>query len=151
MKNTSKSRNKIVFVQSLYYPDYSAGSQLLSDLSFYLAEKGWKVSVITSRTLYDKIDVKLSKFERINNVDVYRTWSTNFGRKSLLSRIIDYITFKFSIVIKLLITVKKRDIVVLMTDPPLLTMIATPIVLIKGGIILNWIQDLYPELALEPV
>ena len=34
-----------------------------------------------------------------------------------------------------------------MTDPPLLNILTSPIIKIKGGRTINWIQDLFPEVA----
>ncbi len=141
------NKSRVIFVHSLFYPDYSAGSQMLSDLSFYIAGKGMRVSVITSRQMYDGNSVLLSTYEEINKVKIYRVWSTNYGRRLFFGRIIDYLTLEISLVIKLFTMIRKDTIVVLMTDPPLLSVIAFPIVAFKGGKIVNWLQDLFPEVA----
>ena len=142
MKNT-----QLIFVHSLFYPDHSAGSQMLTDLSFYLADKGMIVSVITSRQTYDGIGVLLPPYEEINKVKVYRAWSTNFGRGTFFGRVFDYLSLEISLIIKLFKMTKKDNIVVLMTDPPLLNIIACPIITFKGGKVVNWLQDLFPEVA----
>jgi glycosyltransferase involved in cell wall biosynthesis len=146
VKNT---QTHLIFVHSFFCPDYSAGSQMLSDLSFYFAENGFRVSVITSRRLYDGSRVSLPPYEKIHKVNIYRTWSSNFGRKNIIGRTIDYLSLEFSLAVKLLCMIKKKDIVILMTDPPLLSVVMSPIVKIKGGIIVNWLQDLFPEVAVS--
>ncbi len=142
MKNTH-----IIFVHSFFYPDYSAGSQMLSDLAFYLAKKGMSISVITSRKMYDGSGDLLPSYEEINDVNVFRTRSTAFGRKTYIGRICDYLSLEVSLIFKLFRITKKQTIVVLMTDPPLLNIIARPIIGFKGGKVVNWLQDLFPEVA----
>ncbi len=68
MKKSSshnKENNRLVFVHSFFYPDYSAGSQMLSDLSFYLADEGFDVTIVTSRKMYDGSNKALLKKEVI--------------------------------------------------------------------------------------
>jgi len=142
MKNTH-----IIFVHSFFYPDYSAGSQMLSDLVFYLAKKGMNISVITSRKMYDGGSDLLPSYEEINGVNIFRTRSTAFGRKTYIGRICDYLSLEVSLIFKLFRITKKQTVVVLMTDPPLLNIIARPVIGFKGGKTVNWLQDLFPEVA----
>ncbi|GLI91099.1 glycosyltransferase family 4 protein [Methylocystis echinoides] len=49
---------------------------------------------------------------------------------------------------KALFSVAQRgDIVIAKTDPPLLSVALLPVVLIRGAKLINWLQDLYPEVA----
>ena len=83
---------KLIFSQSYFYPDYSAGSQMLSDLSFYLAANGFDVSIVTSRGMYNDSGKPLLVYEELNGVDVHRVWSSSFGRKHYIGRVVDYIS-----------------------------------------------------------
>ena len=40
------------------------------------------------------------------------------------------------------------DTIVAMTDPPMVGVLAGPIAWLKGCRFINWLQDLYPEVAL---
>ena len=62
---------------------------------------------------------------------------------------LNYLTLEISIFLKLIFLVKKGNIVVLMTDLPLLNILTSPIIKIKGGKTINWIQDLFQKLLLE--
>ena len=44
-------------------------------------------------------------------------------------------------------SVKRGDIVIAMTDPPLLSVIAAPIAKLRRARLVNWLQDLFPEVA----
>jgi colanic acid biosynthesis glycosyl transferase WcaI len=140
-------KKNVIFVHSLFYPDFSAGSQMLSDLAFYLSNSNFNVSVITSRRSYDNLSKSLPKYEIINKVKIYRKWSSSFGRKTFIGRLLDYLTLEISIIFGIFRLTRKNDLVVLLTDPPLLNVVTSPIILLKGGLVINWLQDLFPEVA----
>jgi len=138
---------RAIFINRFFHPDHSATSQMLSDLAFGLAQDGIEVSVITSRLHYDSNDSKLALREMISGVDVHRIWTTRFGRSRLKLRAIDYLTFYISAAWTLLRVAARGDVVVAMTDPPMLSVIAAPIVKMRGARLVNWLQDLFPEVA----
>src|SRR5213078_1493813 len=87
---------RVVFINRFFHPDHSATSQMLSDLSFHLAERGWRVEVVTSRQRYDDAEATLASREVARSVNVRRVWSTRFGRGFLPGRAIDYAMFYIS-------------------------------------------------------
>lgn len=123
---------------------------MLSDLAFTLAEDdGSSVRVITSRLNYDGAGTALPSHEVINRVTVHRVWSSRFGRSNLLGRAIDYGTFYGSAAVKLWQLTRRADIVVAKTDPPLISIIATLLTRLRGAKLINWLQDIFPEVAQE--
>jgi colanic acid biosynthesis glycosyl transferase WcaI len=138
---------KIVFVNRFFYPDHSATSQLLTDLAFHLAKTGIAVHVITGRQVYDDPDFTLPSNDLIQGVRVIRVWTTRFGRQNLLGRTFDYLTFYLSTAWSLFAMLKPGDIVVAKTDPPLISVVAAMVVKSRGAKLVNWIQDLFPEVA----
>lgn len=139
----------IVFINRYFYPDHSATSQILSDLAFHLAECGYNINVITSRQLYDDTSRELPAFEEIDSVSVTRIRTTRFGRGNLLGRAIDYLSFYISAFIVLLKMVKKEDYLVAKTDPPMISVIASIVARFKSAKLINWTQDLFPEVGTE--
>jgi glycosyltransferase involved in cell wall biosynthesis len=119
---------------------------MLSDLAFALAGGGHEVQVITSRLTYEG-DRILSAAERIQNVTVSRVPTTAFGRGKLFGRALDYFTFYFSAGLRLALDAQAGDVVVVKTDPPMLSLVAGPIARLKGARYINWLQDLFPEIA----
>jgi glycosyltransferase involved in cell wall biosynthesis len=114
---------------------------MLSDLAFHLASRGWDVRVITSRQRYDDARATLPRRERVRGVDVHRIATTRFGRSSLAGRAFDYLTFYLSSFFALLRS--RRRLVVALTDPPLLSVVAA----LAAPRVVNWVQDLFPEVA----
>ncbi|MFN0219984.1 MAG: glycosyltransferase family 4 protein [Hyphomicrobium sp.] len=137
----------IIFVNRYFYPDTSATSQMLSDLAFALAASGRSISIITSRQLYDDASIRLADAERSKGVDIHRVWTSRFGRANLIGRTIDYATFYIFAGWKLLQLAGHGDVVVAKTDPPLLSVIVAPIALLNRAKLVNWLQDLFPEIA----
>ncbi|MCI0559593.1 MAG: hypothetical protein MN733_13960, partial [Nitrososphaera sp.] len=139
---------KVVFVNRYFYPDHSATSQLLSDLAIEVAATGVNVYVITSRQKYDNPDAELPAEEEVNGVKVHRVWTSRFGRANLLLRAVDYVTFYFSAGYQLLVLASCGDAIVAKTDPPLISVVAWLVAKWKGATLINWLQDLYPEVAI---
>lgn len=138
---------RVFFLNRFFYPDHSATSQMLSDLAFGLARAGYSPTVITSRQLYDAPRDQLAAHEKIEGVDVFRVWTSRFGRSSLALRAIDYLTFYLSASWALLFRVRRGDVVVAKTDPPMISVLAAPIAKLRGAIFVNWLQDVFPEVA----
>ncbi len=143
----SRSSPRLIFINRYFHPDQSATSRLLSDLAFALANEH-DILILTSRQRYDDPDARLPAFEVRGRVKVHRLAGTRFGRTTLLGRSIDYISFYVLMAVTLLKLARAGDTIIPMTDPPMLGVLAGPIARRKGCRIVNWLQDLYPEVAL---
>ena len=142
-----KRSNKIVFVNRYFYPDESATSRLLSDLAFRLAGQGLSVSVVTSRQLYGNPNAALPSEELTRGVHVHRVATFNRGRAHLSGRALDYASFHVAASFALMRQLTRGDVVVAKTDPPLLSTGVSQVALLKGAVLVNWLQDLFPEVA----
>jgi glycosyltransferase involved in cell wall biosynthesis len=136
---------QIIFVNRYFYPDHSATSQMLSDLTFALAKSGHKIAVVTSRQLYECPESELPSQETVASVVVHRVWTSRFGRHNLIGRAIDYLTFYLSAAWRLWRVLRQGDVIVVKTDPPMLSVVTAPIARIRGAKLVNWLQDLFPE------
>ena len=141
--------SRVVFLNRFFYPDHSATAQILADLAFDLAASGRPVSVIASRQTYDDPSTTLAAEETIRGVKVYRVATTRFGRASLGGRAIDYAAFYASAGRAALAVLQEGDILVAKTDPPLISLVAKAVAARRGAHLVNWLQDLYPEVAAE--
>jgi glycosyltransferase involved in cell wall biosynthesis len=144
----SDSLPRLIFINRYFHPDQSATSRLLSDLVFALADAEHNVLILTSQQRYDDPDARLPSREILGRVAVHRLAGTRFGRIALLGRAIDYVSFYVSMALSLLKLARAGDTIVPMTDPPMLSLFVAPIARLKGCRIVNWLQDLYPEVAL---
>ncbi|MEL7111461.1 MAG: glycosyltransferase family 4 protein [Pseudomonadota bacterium] len=142
----SKVRRRVVAINRFYRPDMSATSQLLTDLLETLAQTGWDVTVITSRSAYGGEERHASN-EVLDGVTVKRVWSTDFGRRRLVLRAVDYLTFYIFAFFSLLATARRGDVILAKTDPPMISVAAMVAARFKGARLVNWCQDLFPETA----
>ena len=138
---------RVLFANRYFPPDHSATSQMVGDLAFHLAKRGHEVVAITSRQRYDDASARLAARENIDGVDVVRVATTRFGRSFLPGRALDYATFYLSAFFALLRRARRGDTVVAMTDPPLLSVVAALACALRGARLVNWVQDLFPEVA----
>jgi colanic acid biosynthesis glycosyl transferase WcaI len=141
------SNMRLIFLNRYFHPDHSATSQMLSDLAFALAERGESVHVVSSRQRYDVPNARLPVRESIRGVEVHRVWTSRFGRHNLMGRVIDYATFYASAAWATWTLVQAGDIVIAKTDPPMLSVLAAPLTRWRGATLINWLQDIFPEVA----
>jgi glycosyltransferase involved in cell wall biosynthesis len=140
--------SRVIFVNRYFYPDLSATSQILTDLAFHLASIGFDVTVITGRQHYTDARASLPARESVHGVAVIRVATTAFGRARLLGRAIDYVSFYATSFWQLITRVRRGDIVIAKTDPPLMSVVAAFATRLRGARQINWLQDLFPEVAL---
>jgi colanic acid biosynthesis glycosyl transferase WcaI len=144
---TSTKRPRIWFINRFFWPDVSATSQMLSDLAFQLAENGFDVSVIASSGMYADGNRDLPRYERHRGVEIHRVKRPRFGRSNLVGRSYDcasmYVRFAWALAKR----AQRGDIVVVKTDPPILSGAIAPVARTCGLHQVNWLQDLYPEVA----
>jgi colanic acid biosynthesis glycosyl transferase WcaI len=137
----------LLFLNRYFHPDHSATSQMLSDLAFGLSTRGHGVCIITSRQRYDVPGERLPARETIGGVEVFRVWTSRFGRDKLIGRAVDYATFYVSAASTLWRLARAGDIIIAKTDPPELSVVVAPIARWRGAQLVNWLQDLFPEVA----
>jgi colanic acid biosynthesis glycosyl transferase WcaI len=126
---------RVILVNRVYWPSTAATAQLLTDLAEGLAAKGWDMHVIAAG----------EASTRHNGVTIHRTGGSD-RHGGLLSRAINYGKFRRGAQRQLAKLVMPGDVVVVMTDPPLLGAAVTDLVVQRGGRVVHWIQDIYPEI-----
>jgi len=121
---------------------------MLTDAAFYLADRGHAVHVVTSRLTYAG-DETLRAAEVVNGVTIHRIWTTRFGRGNLIGRALDYLSFYFSVFFVLMKLLNEKDTVIAKTDPPMVSVPVGWAAGLKRARHINWLQDLFPEVATE--
>ena len=126
----------VIFVNRVYWPAQAATAQLLTDLAEGLAARGWAVHVIAAGR----------EPGRRNGVTIHRTGEgeTHGG---LVSRTLNYRRFSRRACELLVALAQPGDVVVTLTDPPMLGAALTKTALARGARLVHWVQDIYPEIA----
>jgi colanic acid biosynthesis glycosyl transferase WcaI len=138
---------RITLINQTFYPDVVSSGQHLKDLAVRLAECGHEVTVVASRRAYDSPHKLFPKRETWRGIKIYRVSNTGFGKRSKLSRIIDFGTFILSCCWQLC-WLPKPDLVVAMTSPPIISFIGALFARIRGGRFCYWVMDLNPDEAI---
>jgi len=138
---------KLIFINRFFFPDHSATSQILTDLAFDLEASGSEVHVVTSRQLYEDPSATLPAVASERGVTIHRIWTSTFGRGNLVGRAVDYATFYLSAGLKLMSLARRGDVIIAKTDPPLISVIAAWVARRRKAILVNWLQDVFPEVA----
>ncbi len=144
---TTRGARRLIFVNRYFHPDLSATSQLLTDLVGSIAGGACELHVICSRQLYGDAGARLSPRGRYHGARVHRCWSLRFGRDRLLGRAADYLSFSLSATLRLLRLARRGDAIVAMTDPPMMALCAAVVARLRGALLINWLQDVFPEVA----
>ena len=142
MSATRKPR--LLVLNQYYWPGVEATAQLLTDLCEALAEDA-DVTVITG-VLHGHEDEPSRVVH--NGVEIVRVPSTSFERSKLFARAANYVTYLGNALVQGL-RGAKPDIVLCMTDPPIVADVAlvvarrfrVPLVVIS--------QDVFPEIAMQ--
>jgi colanic acid biosynthesis glycosyl transferase WcaI len=137
----------LIFLNRYFHPDHSPTSELLSDLAFALSRRGFSVTVIASRLRYDDTVNLLPSHEIIHGVDIWRVRTSRRGRHKLVGRILDYGSFYVTAGWRLWRVARSGNVIVAKTDPPLLSVVAACVAWLRGAKLINWHQDIFPEVA----
>ena len=127
---------RVIFVNRVYWPATSATAQLLTDLAEGLAAQGWNVHVIAGGEATGAQ----------HGVTIHRT-GTPANHGGLLSRAWNYRSFLRAARQRLDDLLQPGDVVVALTDPPLLGAMVAAVAAARGVRVVQWIQDIYPEIA----
>ena len=124
----------ILFVNRVFPPDRGASGRCLADLAGRAAQAGWRVTVLADGR---------GPVEAPRGVTVVRAGGAREGRPGMSG----YLAALVRLTARGMV-LPRHDVVVTMTDPPLLAL-AGPLLAIRHGVALHWCLDLFP--ALLPV
>jgi colanic acid biosynthesis glycosyl transferase WcaI len=136
---------RLLILNQFFYPDHSAISQLMTDLAESLVERGLSVTVLSSRGRYNGGGT-LPPREDYRGVRVERAWATSFGKSSVAGRLADYFTFYLGAAWNLL-TLPRHDVVMALTLPPLIGLLALLVCRLRGMKLAALVEDIYPDVS----
>jgi glycosyltransferase involved in cell wall biosynthesis len=138
---------RVLLLNQTFYPDVAATAQYAADLAAGLADAGHDVTVVASRRAYDAPSRLFPAWERWRDVEILRLPSTALGKSARWRRAIDFASFLLACMVRLAM-LPRFDVVVAMTSPPLIGVLAALCVRLKGGALVSWIMDLNPDEAI---
>lgn len=134
-------RHRVVFVQRSVPPDRSAAGKLLLDLASGLDARRFEVTVLAAR-----VPVDAPREEWMGAVRILRVGRRGFSRASLVGRLSGLLGAWAALAWKAM-RMPRPDVIVTLTDPPLVVALGAVVSRIRGCRHVHWAQDVYPEVA----
>jgi glycosyltransferase involved in cell wall biosynthesis len=144
---SSANRLKILLLNQCFYPDVVSTAQHLTDLAEALSSRGHEVTVIAGDRGYDDPATRFPRREQWHGVTIIRIPSLSFGKNSRWRRALNFGSFLLGCSLRLL-TLRRFDLVIALTSPPLISFLAALFVKLKGGNFCFWVMDLNPDEAI---
>ena len=138
--------HRIIFINRYFLPDSSATSALIGDLAFTLVKQGGDVRVIKQAALRRPQRAAsntrddpgcLGPARSRQPVRRAQAAGPRIGLSVVLC-IAGWMLFRMG---------QRGDVVVATTDPPMLSVLVASIARVKGFAVVNWLLDIYPEIA----
>jgi colanic acid biosynthesis glycosyl transferase WcaI len=136
---------RIIILNQFFYPDHSATSQLMTELAESLVERGVEVTALAGRGRYNGGE-RLSPRDALGGVRIERAWSTSFGKKNAVGRVLDYLSFYLGAAWKMF-RLPRHELVMALTTPPLIGLVALAVGRLRGLRVVMLVQDVYPDVA----
>jgi colanic acid biosynthesis glycosyl transferase WcaI len=132
-------------VTELYRPELTSTGHYLSNIAEGLAARGYEVLTICAQPNYAARGTTAPKRETLNGVSVRRCRSTRLPREVLPFRIVNVVTQSATFLTELIRGVRRDDIVLVVTNPPVLPFIAALACRLRAGRLVVLVHDVYPD------
>jgi len=143
MGEAPDARPRILVLNQYYWPGVEATAHLLSELCGALADE-FEITVITGRTEEGEPVGRSTR----DGVEILRVPSTAYDRSRLSLRAANYLTYLTGSLLEGL-RAKPPDLVLCMTDPPVIADVALVVARRFGVPLMVVSQDVFPEVAVE--
>ena len=139
---------RLLFVNRYAYPDSSATAQMLTDLAEELDRRGAVVTIVAGDAPYLDGAGRLAPHERYRGITIWRVRGSSWGRRRLLGRAADYASF-YLLAAWTVLRLPRPDCLIVMSDPPLLSVLAAVVGWVKRCPSVCWLQDVFPDIAVR--
>ncbi|MGH9907130.1 MAG: glycosyltransferase family 4 protein, partial [Pyrinomonadaceae bacterium] len=137
---------QILLLNQCFYPDVVSTAQHLTDLALGLAERGHQVTVIASDRGYDDPEMRFPRREEWKGITVIRLTARGLGKGAKWRRAVTFAGFLILCALRMA-RLPRFDLVVALTSPPLISLLGSLFVRIRGGRFISWVMDLNPDEA----
>ncbi|MCE9616614.1 MAG: glycosyltransferase family 4 protein [Lentisphaerae bacterium] len=135
----------ILLLNQFYAPDVAPTARYLQDLAAALAARGHAVTVVCSSRAYSDGRPLPAGEAPPPGVTVVRVAGSGFGRGSAWCRALDCLSFGLGVFLRLITRHPRPDVVLALTTPPYVGLLAKLACACRGGRHAHWVMDLYPD------
>jgi len=142
-------RDKGLMILSQYfYPDLASTGQLLTELAEDLKKYGYSIKVYTGKPSYYRSIVKCNTKEIYQGINIYRVSATRFNKNIIMGRLCNFLSYFISVSFKLLF-LKDRYPLLIVSNPPFLSVLGFLLKKIRNQKYIYLIHDIYPDIAIK--
>lgn len=146
LSSASGTHAKRVWVVSeLYYPELTSTGYFLTGLAEGLAET-YDVVVLCGQPSYWSRGVRAPTREVRNGVAIHRCRASTLDKNKAIFKILNLVTVSLSTFFSALFEFRRGDIVIAVTNPPLLPYLVSIASRVKGARFVLLVHDVYPEI-----
>lgn len=131
-------------VSELYYPERTSTGHFLTGIAEGLASR-FRVNVLCAQPTYSARGTVAPRREVHNGVSIHRCRSTALDKNVLAFRIVNIATMTASMLFAALTGIRRGDLVLVVTNPPLLPYIMLFAAKLRGARTVLLVHDVYPE------
>lgn len=142
---------RVLFINRSYWPDVEATGQLLTELCEDLSKEGFAVSVLAGQPNHvtdAQQAFHRSGVQRRNGVDIYRVRHTKFNKSSMFGKAMNLLSFTAAATWQSFF-IPRHEVVVVESDPFLLAILGGWIKRWRESRLVVYVQDVYPDVAVQ--
>ena len=141
-----KKKGDILFLCQFFYPEYISSATLPFDTALALQKSGYQVDVLCGFPKEYARSTDVPSRETVEGIRIHRLKYVQLDRKGFLSRLVNYFSFTFMVLLHLL-KMARYQAVVVYSNPPVLPWVASWAKALFGTKLVFVAYDLYPEVA----
>jgi colanic acid biosynthesis glycosyl transferase WcaI len=140
----ARRRGVIWLLSELYYPEVTSTGHVMTEIAEGLAD-GNVVGAICAQPTYSLRGVRAPTREHRRGVDIQRCWSSRLDKNRLPLRIINACTIAVTMAWRAAASVRNGDTMLVVTNPPILPLIAALVARLRRARLVLLIHDVYPD------
>ncbi len=134
---------RVLLLNQFYPPDVAPTGRYLHELARALVAAGHQAVVVASRRAYAG-GGDYAAHEWLGGVEVVRLSGFGFGRATYVGKLADYVGYYARLAAELART-QRPDLIVALTTPPFVGLLAKLAAQARGARHAHWIMDVYPD------
>lgn len=134
----------ITVISQCYLPDVTGNAAYAHGLAAALQARGHRVTVLAGRHGYVAGDTSFATREVVDGVQIVRLPTHGVGSATMLGRLLAYSSFLVHAA-KRVATGPRSDLVIAITTPPYVGLVARWAARWRGSRVAHWVLDCYPD------
>lgn len=141
-----RKKKDVLFLCQYFYPEYVSSATLPLDTAIAIEEAGYTVDVLCGYPKEYNLEKEVRKKEKYKRIRIKRLRYIQSGRKGILSRLINYFSFTFMVLLRFF-SLRSYRVIIVYSNPPILPLIAAFSKMVFKTKVVFVSYDVYPEIA----